>query len=101
MTDEAKWGTDMNLHDNVKGFIRGGVQHLVECESGIVDNVVDLSPFPVTRRLSWFHSCNYELPTEQSRPRLSSGSHPHQHHLRQTGPLHQQPLFQPPRSPDA
>lgn len=52
MTNEAEWGTDMNLHDNVKGFIRGCVQHLVECESGVVDNVVDLSPFPVTKRLS-------------------------------------------------
>ena len=61
MTDEAEWGTDVNLHDNVKGFIRGCVYHFVECESGVVDNVVDFSPFPVTTRLSKLHRCSYEL----------------------------------------
>ena len=50
MTDEAEWGTNMNFHDNVKGIIRGGMQHLVECESGVVDNVVDLSPFAVAKK---------------------------------------------------
>jgi hypothetical protein len=51
LTDEAEGSADVNLHDNIEGLVRGSVQHLVECKSGIVNDVVDLSEFPISRKI--------------------------------------------------
>lgn len=52
LSNEAERRTNMNLHDDVKGVVRCCVQHLVEGESGIVYNMVDLAVFAALRKHS-------------------------------------------------
>ena len=45
----------VNLHDDVPGIVRRGMQHAVIGESGIVNDVVELSVFPEgTRPCCWY-----------------------------------------------
>ena len=46
MTDETEWRSDMYLHDNIESLVWHGVEHLVECEPGVVHDVVNFAPFP-------------------------------------------------------
>ena len=45
LTDETEWRSNMYLHDNIESLVWHGVEHLVECEPGVVHNVVNFSPF--------------------------------------------------------
>lgn len=46
LADEPEWRVDVDLHDDVECLVGGRVQHLVECEACVVDDVVNFSPFP-------------------------------------------------------
>jgi hypothetical protein len=47
LADETEWSSDMYFHDNIKSVIWRGVNHLVECEPGVVHDVVNFPPFTV------------------------------------------------------
>jgi hypothetical protein len=41
----------MYLHDNIESVIWHGVKHFVECEPGVVHDVVNFTPFSITTML--------------------------------------------------
>ena len=45
LTDEVEWSSDMYLHDNIGSIIGHGVGHLVECEPGVIHDMVDFTSF--------------------------------------------------------
>jgi len=47
LTDETEWSSDMYLQDNIKTVIWRGVDHLVECEPGVIHDVVNFAPFSI------------------------------------------------------
>ena len=47
LTDETEWGSDMYLQDNIESVVWHGVELLVECEPGVVHDVVDFAPFSI------------------------------------------------------
>ena len=47
LADETERCSDMNLQDNIKSVVWHSMCHLVECEPGIIHNVVNFAPFSI------------------------------------------------------
>ena len=47
LTDETEWSSDMYLQDNIESVVWHGVEHIVECEPGVVHDVVNFAPFSI------------------------------------------------------